>query len=352
MVSLGEIAQRVKGRVVGDAAVQITGVGSLAGAQAGQLAYFANRRYKDQLKSTHATAVLLSDDALDECKVAAIVVANPQLAFAKIAQDFDKRPLTEVGIHPTAQVHPSAKLGEAVRVGPFVEIGAACVIGAGTELCSRVSIGAYSSIGNDTSLRANVVVYHDVRIGSRCTIHANTTIGADGFGIVPDAAGQLQEVPQVGGVRIGDDVLIGANCTVDRGAIDDTVIHDNVKIDDQVHVGHNCEIGAHSILCGCSGLGGSVTLGQYNILAGAVGIAGDGPVTLADGVQVGAMSYVSRDIDKPGQYSGATLHTDNPTWRRNMLRLNQLDAIARRLSEVERVLDNAAGALTSNRERE
>lgn len=339
MLSLAEIAQRTQGRVIGDDQICISGIGSLANAQHGDLTYLSNQRYRSQLNSTNATAVLLSEQNLDDCPIPAIVVGNPQLAFAKIAVEFDKREQVNLGIDSTARIDSTALVGANLRIGPNVVVGAHCEIADGVELCANVSIGAHARIGQETSIRENVVVYHDVLIGARCTIHANTSIGADGFGIAVDDEGQLQEIPQVGRVQIGDDVLIGAGVTIDRGTIDDTFVHDNVKIDNQVHIAHNCVVGAHSILCGRSALAGSVTLGEYCVLAGGVGIAGEGPVSIAGGVEIGAMTFVSRDITEPGRYSGATLHTDNRTWRRNALRLNELDSMARRLRHLEKMLE-------------
>ena len=340
MLSLAEIAQRTQGRVIGDELICISGVGSLANAQHGDLTYLANQRYRSQLQATQASAVLLAEQNAANCPIPAIVVGNPQLAFARIAVEFDRREPVSKGIDSTARIDSTASLGEDLRIGPNVVVGAHCEIGDSVELCANVSIGTHSTIGSETSVRENVVVYHDVQIGARCTIHANTSIGADGFGITADNEGQLQEIPQIGRVQIGDDVLIGAGVTIDRGTIDDTVVQDNVKLDDQVHIAHNCVVGAHSILCGRSALAGSVTLGEYCVLGGGVGIAGEGPVSIAGGVEIGAMTFVSRDISQPGRYSGATLHTDNRTWRRNMLRLNELDSMAKRLRQVEAMLEN------------
>ena len=342
MLSLSEIALRTQGRVIGDELISISGVGSLANARNGDLTYLSNQRYRAELQATKASAVLLAEPNVANCPIPAIVVNNPQLAFAQIAVEFDRREKVVVGIDSTARIDATVRLGNDLRIGPNVHVGADCQLADGVELCANVCIGAHSSIGPNTSIRENVVIYHDVQIGARCTIHANTAIGADGFGITADDTGQLQEVPQVGRVRIGDEVLIGAGVTIDRGAIDDTIVHDNVKIDDQVHIAHNCVVGAHSIMCGRSSLAGSVTLGEYCVLGGGVGIAGVGPVTLANGVEVGAMTYVSRDITKPGRYSGSTLHTDNRTWRRNVLRLNELDSMAKRLRRVEKLLEDCA----------
>ena len=339
MLSLAEIARRTQGRVVGEDHLNITGVGSLANAVPGDITHLSNPRYRAQLTSTQASAVFINQDDATNSPIPAVVVENPQLAFAQIAAAFDKRVPIAQGVDSTAIIDGSAVVSEGARIGPHVTISSGCVIADGVELCANVYVGAHVTIGRDTSIRENTVIYHDVEIGESCTIHANSAVGPDGFGIAPDERGILQEIPQVGRVRIGDDVLLGAGVTIDRGTIDDTVIHDNVKMDDQVHIGHNCEVGAHSILCGRAALGGSVTLGRYCVLGGGVGIAGEGPVSIADGVQIGAMAFVSRSITKAGRYSGATLHTDNPTWRRNMLRLNELDAMAKRLRRVEQQLE-------------
>lgn len=336
MFSLDQIAGLIDGRVVGDESIKISGVSSLLNAKDGDLAQYSNVRYRAQLTNTQASAVILKDSAVDDCPVAAIVVQEPQLAFAKVAATFDRRSLTPEGIDATAVIDTSATIGTDVRIGPYVTIGPKVVIASGVELCAHASIGAHSSVGEDSSIRENTVLYHDVRVGRRCVLHANVVIGTDGFGIVADEKGNLSQVPQVGGVTIGDDVLIGSSSTVDRGTLDDTVIDDDVKIDDQVHIAHNCFVGKHSILCGRVSLAGSVTIGQHCVLAGAVGVAGEGPVTIADGVQIGAMTFVSRDITEPGRYSGSTIHTTNRAWRRNVLRFNELDAIAKRLAALER----------------
>lgn len=351
-LTLAELAAHVEGQVVGDDQVNISGVGSLARAKTGEISHYSNQRFKAQLEATKASAIVLDANSIAICPASSVVVANPQFAFAQIAALFDRRIRTPVGIHPTAKIDSSAQIGKDVRFGPNVQISAHCHIDDGVELCANVCIGAYSVVGAETCVRENVVLYHDVRVGERCLIHSNTTIGSDGFGIVPDERGMLHDIPQVGGVRIGSDVSIGSSCSVDRGAIDDTVIHDNVKLDNQVHIGHNCEIGEHSILCGRTGLAGSVTIGTYCVLAGSVGVAGDGPLTITDGVEIGAMTFVSRDIDKPGRYSGATLHTDNAVWRRNMLRLNELDALAKRIKKLETTLAKQTSGLESNQKSE
>ena len=336
MYTVGELAKQLNGQVQGDETTPIQGVGSLDHAKPSELAFFADPRYLTALKETCAGAVLVTEDSASDCPVTAIVVANPQLSFVSIASKFDRRIPVPKGIHPTAIVAEDVQLSEDVCIGPYVNIAQGAVIEEGVELGAHVSIGADVRIGTHTSLRDNVVIYHDVKIGMYCTIHSNTVIGADGFGIAPKSDGTLTEVPQLGGVTLGDRVLVGASTTIDRGTIDDTVIEDGVKIDDQVHIAHNCRVGANSILCGRASLAGSVTLGQHCVLGGDAGIAGEGPVVIASGVEIGAKTYVSRDISEPGRYSGGTLHMKNSIWRRNAMRFNDLDQWVKRILRLEK----------------
>lgn len=337
MYSLKEIAERIGASLVGDPSTRIERLGSIEQAGPGDLTHLSSSLFRKHLKSTRASAVILAEKDLQECPVDALVVSHPMFAYAQASEMFDDRPRVPLGISEKSQIHQSARIGQGVRIGPFVVVEADAAIGDGVEIGANCHIGARSSIGTDTVLMGSVFLYHNVSIGERCRVHANSVIGADGFGIVPDQEGKLNRVAQLGGVRIGNDVEIGASNTIDRGTTEDTVIEDGVKLDDQVHIGHNCVVGSHSMLCGCTGLGGSVTIGHHCILAGGVGVAGaGGPLEIADGVQVGAMTYVSRSIKEPGQYQGSSLHTPIGKWRRNMMRLTDLDNIVKRLNRLEK----------------
>ncbi len=338
MYSLEEVAQRIGAEIVGDPATRLERLGSITDAGPGDLTHLSNSQYRKYLKDTGASAVILSGSDLDSCRTNALVVQNPGFAYAIASKMFDDRPRVPLGISDRAEIHPTATIGNDVRIGPFVVIEADVELGERVEIGPNCRVGAGSTLGAQTVLAGSVFIYHNVRLGQRCVVHANSVIGADGFGIEPDQQGKLETVAQVGGVTIGNDVLIGASNTIDRGAINDTIIEDGVKLDDQVHIGHNCKVGAHSMLCGCTGLGGSVTIGRHCVLAGGVGVAGTGPLSIADGVQVGAMTYVSRSIDQPGAYQGAALHTPLTKWRRNMMRLTELDELAKRLGRLERKL--------------
>ena len=197
-------------------------------------------------------------------------------------------------------------------------------------------IGAGCVIGTDTVIMPRAVLYHGVRVGARCIIHSGAVIGADGFGFAPDAKGHLQPMAQIGSVRLGDDVSVGACTTIDRGTIEDTVVGDGVKIDNQVQIGHNCQIGDHTVLCGCVGLVGSTVVGRNCMIGGAVGVGGDGPIRLTDGVMVSAMTHVSRSIEEPGLYSGGVLHDKSARWKRNALRFGEIDQLAKRIRRVEK----------------
>ena len=337
MYSLKEIAERIGASLVGDPSTAIERLGSIEKAGPGVLTHLSSSLFRKYLKNTRASAVILAEKDLPECPVDALVVPHPMLAYAQASEMFDDRPRIPLGVSGKSEIHPSASIGKDVRIGPFVVVDADAVIEDGVEIGSNCHIGAKSSIGTNTVLMGSVFLYHNVRIGKRCRVHANSVIGSDGFGFVPDSEGTLNRVGQVGGVRIGNDVEIGASNTIDRGTTEDTVIEDGVKLDDQVHIGHNCVVGAHSMLCGCTGLGGSVTIGRHCILAGGVGVAGaGGPLEIADGVQVGAMTYVSRSIKESGQYQGSSLHTPIGKWRRNMMRLTDLDNLAKRLNRLEK----------------
>lgn len=338
MYKLDEIARHIDAVLIGSPSVSINNIATLLSAQEGDLTHLSNPYYRSYLQETRASAVILASGDADQCPVNALVVDNPSLAYAKASQLFHRHETIPIGVSTEADIHSTAQIGADVGIGPFVSIGPNVVLGDRVKISTHTSIGAESILGADTHVHSGVSIYDNVEIGQRCTIQANVVIGADGFGFIPDADGKLQHIKQLGGVKIGNDVVVGASSTIDRGAIENTVIEDGVKIDDQVHIGHNCVVGEHSMLCGCTGLGGSVTIGSHCVLAGGVGIAGSGPLNIASGVTIGAMTYVSRSIDKPGTYQGATLHSPIESWRRNALRLTNLEELVRRVAELEKKL--------------
>jgi len=332
-VRLGELAARFGCELRGDPDALIERVAPLQDASAGSVSFLANPKYRRHLAGTGATAVVLDASNADGCRTNALVATNPYATYARIAQVLypEQPPLAgrhaAAAIDPSASVDPTASVGAHVYVGPGAQIGAHAQVGPGCVVLDGVEIGAA------TRLVANVTLAAGVRLGERCLLHPGVVIGADGFGHAPDTDGFVK-IPQVGTVVIGDDVEIGANTTVDRGAIGDTVIANGVKIDNQVQVGHNCRIGEHTVISGCVGISGSVTIGRRCMLGGMVGIVGH--LEIADDVYVTGKTMVTHSITKPGLYSGQLPFDEARRFRRNSARFQQLDALARRVRRLER----------------
>ena len=342
MPTVREIAEAIGGKlsggadVRGDATAMIRGLAPIDSAGPDQITHLSGPAYRRFLPATRAAAVLLRESDAEACPSAAVVVANPYLAFAFVSQLFATPPRIPSGIHDAAHVAATAQVDPDAAVGPGAVVGAGAHIGADAEIRANAYVGEGSRIGAGTVVHPNACVYHGVRIGRRCVIHSGAVVGADGFGFTPGETGELVEIAQLGGVTIGDDVVVGACSTIDRGALTDTIVHDGVKIDNQVQIGHNCEIGEHTLICGAVGLAGSTKIGRHCALAGGAGVAGDGPVEICDFVQVGVVTTITRSITEPGVYSGGVLHNTNKRWRRNALRFNQLDELARRIARLEK----------------
>lgn len=334
-MKLAELAQRLQARLVGDGDIDIRRVADLRTAENGDIGFLTSSEYRDALKQTRASAVMLKEaDALD-CPVAVLIVASPYLAYARVAQWLDPSPQPQPGIHPLAVIAPSAKLAVGVSVGPGAMIAAGCELGEGAIVGANCVLAERVQLAAQVRLAPNVVVYHGVRIGARSQIHSGTVIGSDGFGYAQEAKRWIK-IPQTGTVVIGEDVEIGANCTIDRGALGDTVIEDGVKLDNLIHVAHNVHIGAHSAVAGCSGIAGSTKIGKYVTLAGRVSVLGH--LTICDNAHVTACSLVNKSITEPGAYSSGTTLQDNRSWRKSATRFNQLDDLARRLRRLEKQL--------------
>ena len=335
--TLAELATLFGADIQGDAGCLIQGVASLKSAQPGQISFFYDKHYADELALTKASAVILRPEHCELSPTTSLVTENPQLLFARVADLFQQQIGVEAGIHSdatvdtSAQIDPSASVAARVVIGSDVRIGRNTVIGAGCV------IGAGSIIGDDVRLVANVTICDNVQIGNRALIHPGVVIGSDGFGLVSDE-GQWLKVPQLGTVIIGNDVEIGANTTIDRGSLDNTVIEDGVKLDNQVQVAHNVHIGEHTAIAGCVGIAGSTRIGRCCGIGGGVGITGHLEIT--DNVQVTAMSLVTQSITEPGVYSSGTPLQTNSKWHRNFVRFGQLDDMARRLKKIEKKLIN------------
>ncbi len=321
--SLGELAVRFGLELRGDPALRVSQVATLSLATGGSLSFLANSRYRKHLGTTQATAVVVGPGDAEACPVAALVDSNPYLAYARIATVLHPGATLTPGIHPSAVVAGGARVAASAVVGPLCVIEPGAVLGERVEIGAGCTILAGARIGADTRLMPRVTLYPGVSIGERCLLHAGAVIGADGFGFAPDD-GTWIKVPQVGGVRIGDDVEIGANTTIDRGAIGDTIVENGVKLDNQIQVGHNVVIGAHTAIAACTGISGSTTIGRRCMIGGMVGFAGH--LTIADDVTVTGCSLVSASIREGGSYSSGMPTVPTRAWRRMVAHLRRFGA--------------------------
>ncbi len=331
--SLQELADHVHGDIIGDASVTLSGVGTLAGATRQQISFLTNTKYKPQLATTEAGAVIVHDKMRNDVTGNALVVANPHAAFARIAQLFDTTPAVAEGRAASAVVASSAKLGSNVALGEHVIIEDNVVLGDNVVIGANSVIRQGAHILEGSVIHPNVTVYPDVRIGKRVTVHSQTVIGAAGFGYANDQ-GTWLPIPQTGSVQIGDDSQIGASSTIDRGAMEDTIIGKNVIVDNQVQIGHNCIIGDHSCICGATGIAGSCHIGKYVIIGGGVGI--NGHIAICDNVQVTGYTMIVQDITEPGVYSSGQPAMPNRDWRKNAIRLRQIDSLYDRVKQLEK----------------
>ena len=328
-----ELAERFALGLRGDGSVAIAGVSTLARAGRDQLSFLANPRYRAQLAESGAGVVVMREADVEGFSGTALLATDPYATFARIAALFERREAAVAGIHPSAVIDASAQVDAGASIGPFVSIGprsrieAAAVVGAGS------AIGEDCVVGEGCELGANVTLVRRVRLGRRVLIHPGAVLGADGFGLAMDA-GRWLKVPQLGGVVIGDDCEIGANTTIDRGALEDTVLEEDVRLDNQIQIGHNVRIGAHSAMAGCSAVAGSAVIGRYCLIGGGAGVLGH--LELCDRVVVTAMSLVTHSIREPGEYSSGTPLMDNRSWRKNAARFKQLDALARRTRAADK----------------
>ncbi|MBK7645890.1 MAG: UDP-3-O-(3-hydroxymyristoyl)glucosamine N-acyltransferase [Betaproteobacteria bacterium] len=332
--TLADIAAQLGGDVLGDGQTVITQVATLASAGKGDIAFLANRKYRSQLNTTGAAAVILAPDAAEGFGGPRIVTANPYAYYARVATLLNPSVVTSNGIHASALV--DSILPDSVSVRQNVCIGRDVIIGENVTIHAGCVIGDGVSIGEGSLLYPNVTIYHGCRIGQRAIIHSGVVIGADGFGFAPDGK-EWVKIPQIGIVSIGNDVEIGANTTIDRGALDDTVIGDGCKIDNLVMIGHNCNIGAYSVIAGCTGMAGSTTLGEHCILGGASMISGH--LSLAPNTTISGASTVMRSIVEPGGVYASVFPLDSyEHWMRNASHIRRLSKLVERVSQLEKQL--------------
>ena len=318
--SLGELAVRFGLELRGAPEARVSHVATLSQAGEGSLSFLANSRYRRSLRECRASAVVLAAEEAEGCPVAALITPNPYLIYARIASLFHPQAHAAPGIHPSAVVARGARIAASAAVGPLAVIEEDVELGERVEVGPGCIVQRGARIGADTRLVARVNVYAGVQIGERCILHAGAVIGADGFGFASDA-GTWVKVPQVGSVRVGDDVEIGANTAVDRGAIEDTVIEQGAKLDNLIQVGHNVTIGAHTAIAACTGISGSTTLGRRCRIGGMVGFAGH--LTIADDVVITGCSLVSASIREAGSYSSGMPTVPTRAWRRMVAHLRR-----------------------------
>ena len=343
MATLGEVAAVAGARLQGcDAATVVTGVAPLRRAGPGQLSFLSDPRHRSYLATTRATAVILSPENAENCPTPAVVAANPQLAYARAATLFEPLPPGGRGVHPTAWVDPAARIAADAWIGPHCAVEANAVVEAGASVGPGCVIGEHAVVGESSRLVARVTLCHRVRLGRRVLVHPGAVIGSDGFGLALDPEGRWLKIPQLGGVLIGVDVEIGANTTIDRGALEDTVIEEGVKLDNQIQVAHNVRIGAHSALAGCVGIAGSVRIGRHCMLGGGVGVAGH--LAIADRVQITGMSLVTQSIAEAGTYSSGLAVEPNRLWNKISARLRRLDELFRRVAALEKKIGRDGAA--------
>lgn len=332
--TLAQIGDHLGLEVVGDGSVRIAGIASVLSAAEGDICFVAERRYLGQLRASRAGAVITRRDWLDACGgLPTLLADDPYLAYARLSRLLERPAAVAAGVHQAAVVDVSSRLGSEVTVGPHASIGAAAVIGDGSVIGAGCRIGAGVRIGAETVLMPNVTVCDDVTIGARCRVNAGAVLGSDGFGYACDR-GQWQRIAHLGGLSIGDDVSIGANTTIDRGSIDDTVIGDGVIIDNLVQIAHNVQVGAHTAIAACVGIAGSARIGRGCMLGGGVGVVGH--IEIGDGAQVTAMSIVTRSVGPGGTFSSGTATLSAPIWRRAAVRFGQLDRLFRRVAALEK----------------
>jgi len=343
--TLGDLAVRFGCELRGDPAAIVDSVAALSQAGPRSVTFLANPKYVSQLGETRAGVVILDAKSAGKSPVPVLIAANPHATYARVATLLHPDPALEPGVHPAAAVHPGSQIAASAQVSAHAFVGEGARIGERCYVGPGVVVERGAVIGDDTRLVARLFVGPGVVFGRRCIVQPGAVVGGDGFGFAPEK-GAWVKVPQIGSVTVGDDVEIGANTTIDRGALDDTVIEEGVKIDNLIMIAHNCRIGAHSALAACVAIAGSSVVGKRCILGGKVGLTGH--ITLCDDVVVLGTSFISHSITKPGVYSSALPSEEAGVWRKIVGRIKRLDSMAKRLRAVEKHTGFSAAAQDSS----
>ncbi|MCL6271998.1 UDP-3-O-(3-hydroxymyristoyl)glucosamine N-acyltransferase [Sansalvadorimonas sp. 2012CJ34-2] len=336
--TLAEVAEHIQAEVRGDSDCVISGLAALQEAEEGSLSFLANPAYEKYLSESSASAIILSPAVAENFSGNALVMKNPYLGFARASRLFEASDGERVGVHPSATVDESAFVAETAWIGPGVVVEAGAEIAAGVRILGSCFVGRDSRIGEKSILKGNVTIYHGVTVGWECIIHSGAVIGSDGFGFANNFD-EWVKIAQLGGVVIGNKVEVGANTVIDRGALDNTVIHDGVKLDNLIQIAHNVEIGKNTAIAGCVGISGSTKIGSGCTIAGGTGIAGH--LTIADNVHIAGMAMITKSISESGTAwsSGCVGTLPIKDWRRNTVRFRQLDDMAKRIKALEKQLE-------------
>ncbi|MBI6766447.1 UDP-3-O-(3-hydroxymyristoyl)glucosamine N-acyltransferase [Pseudomonas syringae] len=340
-IKLGQLAEFLGATLRGDKDIEITGLATLQEAGPGQVSFLANPKYRKLLVDTQATAVLLKPADAESYTGNALVVPDTYLAYARISHFFDPKPKSSAGVHPTAVIAADALIDPAASIGAFAVIESGVRIAAGVTIGAHCFIGARCEIGEGGWLAPRVTLYHDVRIGKRVVIQSGAVLGGEGFGFAQDK-GIYHKVAQIGGVTLGDDVEVGVNTAIDRGALADTRIGNGVKLDNQIQIAHNVQVGDHTAMAACVGISGSTKIGKHCMLAGGVGLVGH--IDICDGVYITGMTMVTHSITEPGSYSSGTAMQPADEWRKSAARLRKIDDMARRLQKLEKVVETVTSS--------
>jgi len=337
---LADIAAQLGGRVLGNAEVRISQIATLEKAQSNHISFLTNSKYRAQLANTSAGAVILGEADAGATDLPRIISDNPYAYFARVSALLNPLPEARPGVHPGAVVGAGAQIDPTASIAAMAVIGEGAVIGAHSVIGAGCCIGANAVIGSHARLYPHVVIYHDCVIGDNLIAHSGAVIGSDGFGIAMDE-GHWIKIPQIGRVVIGNDVEICANTTIDCGALDDTVIEDGVKLDNQIQIAHNVRIGAHTAIAGCAGIAGSAVIGRYCQIGGGARILGH--LQLADHVEIAAHTLVGKSIREAGSYAAIFPFSKQEDWRRNAVHLRHLDDLVRRVKALEQELESLKG---------
>jgi UDP-3-O-[3-hydroxymyristoyl] glucosamine N-acyltransferase len=331
--SLGDLADAIGAKLLGDPDTMITGVGTLQCAQPGEISFLSNPAYRRYLSTTRASAVILYEKDSADCPTTALISENPYLAYAKAATQLFPYKTFTPGIDTTAVVGRSSSIDNSAWIGPRVVVGEGVTIEAGVYLGPGCVVEDNCRIGAESRLVANVTLCHDTHLGQRCLIHPGAVLGADGFGLANEE-GKWIKVPQLGRVRVGDDVEIGANTTIDRGALEDTILHDGVKLDNLIQIAHNVEIGRNTAMAGCAAVAGSTKIGSHCTIGGQTGLVGH--LTIGDNVHFSAATLVTRSFTEAGYYSGNLPAMENRAWKRVVARLRNLESMAKEMKFLKK----------------